>query len=124
MKVSLKSNNFSKLTAHLDNKQQVLPKVRRYILEKHGIEGVAKLREATPKDTGLTADSWDYISTATTLTFTNSNIEDSFVVVSGIRFGHATSGGTYVQGYDFVTPILKEVFEGVVKDLTKEIKRR
>ena len=50
------------------------------VLERYGQAGVAALAAATPKDSGLTAASWDYEIThngkETTIAFTNSNISN------------------------------------------------
>ena len=63
------------------------------IMQKYGELGVAILREATPSDTGVTADSWDYIieekdKGKVTIAFTNSSENDNVNIVLLLIYGH------------------------------------
>lgn len=95
------------------------------MLVRYGMEGVSLLSEATPKDTGLTASSWGYIIESkgprTTLTWINNNVNDKVVVAVIIQYGHATRGGTYVQGIDYINPVMKPLFEKMVANLCTEV---
>ena len=88
---------------------------------------IERLKEETPKDSGITANSWGYeIYTSKnrkTLTITNSNIQNGIKVVLLIEFGHATTGGTWVEGKNFVGPVTQEIYNSILSDTWKEMKR-
>lgn len=96
-------------------------------LKKYGEKGVRALSEATPKDTGLTADSWDYEIWTDgkgeyKLYWTNSNLaEPGMPIAILIQYGHATRSGTYVKGIDYINPALKYILEKLSQDLQKEV---
>lgn len=97
------------------------------ILKKYGEKGVRALSEATPKDTGLTADSWDYEIWTDgkgeyKLYWTNSNLaEPGMPIAILIQYGHATRNGSYVKGIDYINPALKYILEKLSQDLQKEV---
>lgn len=90
------------------------------ILDKYGQMGVEALREATPVNSGLTADSWTYeiesnektckISWYNTNTVTNKTGYE-FNIAILLRYGHATRNGGWVEPNDFITPAIKPIFE-------------
>ena len=95
-------------------------------LEKYAILGVESLREATPIDTGLTANSWGYVIDVddkhATITWTNSNEKNGwFNVAIGIQYGHGTRNGGYVRGIDFINPAMRDVFTKMVEDIWMEV---
>ena len=94
-------------------------------MEEYGRMGVAALSEATPSDTGLTAQSWDYdiiVSGSTIkIEWFNTNKNKNIPIVVLIQYGHATGTGGYVQGRDFINPAMKPVFDTISKDFGKEI---
>ena len=49
--------DFSKLNSFLEKSKNL---IKIGDLDKYGREGVQALQEATPKDTGLTSESWSY----------------------------------------------------------------
>lgn len=95
------------------------------ILEKYAKEGVEALKAATPKDTGKTAESWDYEITVgkggPSITFTNSNVNEYVSIALILQYGHATGTGGYVQGVDYINPALKPVFDQIVKKAWREV---
>lgn len=97
-------------------------------LAKFGEEGVAALRQNTPKDTGLTADSWYYTITEDegriSIEWCNSNVIDGWCNVAVIlQYGHATGTGGWVEGIDYVNPALKPVFNRLAKHAWEEVIR-
>lgn len=95
-------------------------------LHKYAQEGVRALREATPKDTGKTAESWDYEieynDGYVRIHWYNTNLaEPGMPVAVLIQYGHATRGGTYVQGIDYINPALAPVFEKIATSVWKEV---
>lgn len=97
------------------------------LLDQYGKKGVEVLRDATPKDTGLTSESWDYTieynDRGAKITWTNSNRNQGVNVAILIQYGHATRGGGYVNGVDFINPALKPIFEEMADKIWKEATR-
>lgn len=100
-------------------------KIRR-ILEVAGQRGVAALSAATPQDTGLASLSWYYRVVKTPkgmdLIWYNSDIENGFPVALMIQYGHGTGTGGYVQGYDYINPALRPIFDNILNDIRKAVK--
>lgn len=88
-------------------------------------EGVAALRAATPKDSGDTSSLWHYeiqqSSRGFTINWTNSNIENGFPVALMLQLGHATRGGGYVQGRDYINPAMKPIFDKIAERAWKAV---
>jgi hypothetical protein len=95
------------------------------ILDKHAMQGVRDLSNATPLDTGLTADSWNYqISidqVQTHIYFTNSNSTGSSPVAILLQYGHATKNGGWVEGIDYINPVLIPIFDKIAEEIWKEV---
>lgn len=96
-------------------------------LDTYGRQGVEALAAATPKDTGLTADSWNYEidddGETLTLAWYNTNVvNDYFNVALMIQYGHGTKGGGYVEGIDYINPALKPIFEKISGNIWEDIK--
>lgn len=82
--------------------------------------GVEALASATPKDSGLTASSWEYRiirdGSGTTIEWGNTNQASGwFNVALALQYGHGTGTGGYVQGYDYINPAIKPVFDNIAK---------
>lgn len=88
-------------------------------------KGIQKLQTATPKDTGRTATSWDYDISIThdgcTIWFTNDNMAGNVPVAILIQYGHGTRNGAYVQGRDFINPVIRPVFDEMAKVIWGEV---
>lgn len=97
----------------------------RRVLERFGQEGVNALAAATPKDTGETASKWSYKITGSRenyrLTWTNSEMAGRAPLVLMIQYGHATKGGGWYSGEDFINPAIKPVYERLNKALVREV---
>ena len=95
------------------------------LLNEYGRRGVDLLRDATPHDSGKTASGWDYQiqmnSNGISLFWTNNNVKDGVPIAILIQYGHATRGGTYVQGIDYINPALRSIFEEMADKLWKEV---
>lgn len=94
--------------------------------EKFGQMGVEALRDATPKDTGLTADSWYYEITnkdgKLVIQWLNSNVVDDWCNVAiMLQYGHATGNGGYVEGIDYINPALRPIFDKIAKHAWREV---
>lgn len=96
-------------------------------LDKYGKMGVEALQEATPKDTGLTANSWSYEISRTgetiKISWTNSNIVDGLSVAVLLQYGHGTRDGGYVSGIDYINPAMKPIFDEIADAAWKEVSR-
>jgi len=97
----------------------------RNVLETYARQGVSALARATPKDTGLTSDSWGYEISVTrtgySITWTNSNIVNGVPIVILLQYGHGTRNGGYVEGRNFINPAIKPVFDDIAENLWKEV---
>lgn len=97
-------------------------------LDEYGRMGVEALSANTPRDTGLTAESWDYefhySSDSFSIIWTNSNISKYIPVALLIQYGHGTKDGGYVQGIDYINPAMKPVFDKIEASLWKEVTGR
>lgn len=105
---------------------RVLRKDYMNIIADYAKRGIEALREATPEDSGKTAESWNYEIVSgkdrTTLYFTNDNIENGVNVAILLIYGHATRNGAYVEGVDFVTPALRPIFQELADKIWREVK--
>jgi len=116
--------DFSKTFKFLENARKLVHIPT--ILEKYGQKGVDALSAATPKDTGLTADSWYYEVTEADdvykLTFFNSNINKGVPIALILQYGHGTRNGGYVEGRDYINPALRPIFDELAEKVWKEVK--
>lgn len=96
-------------------------------LDRCGKEGVAALSAATPKDTGLTSQSWEYNVKTTkntaSVSFSNTNIQNGVPIAIILQYGHATSSGYWIEGIDYINPALKPVFEKIADEIWEEVKK-
>lgn len=118
--------NFNHFENFLAKVVHVKPVVRK-ILEKYGKLGVDALREATPKDTGKTADSWTYDVVEESngnlkIVWSNTNVANDWVPVAILlQYGHATRNGGYVQGIDYINPAIQSIFHNLADEAWKEV---
>lgn len=106
------------------------------VLNRYGKRGVELLAAATPKRTGLTADSWTYTTRITrtseggvknaTIEWSNTNVTNSnnshIPIVVLIECGHGTRNGGYVPPNPFISEAIKPVFDELAEKLWKEVK--
>lgn len=94
-------------------------------LDKYGRMGVEALKQATPKLTGKTAESWDYEivrnKDSVSIFWTNSNINDGVNIAVILQYGHGNQNGSYVEGTDYIRPAMKDVFKAIADDAWREI---
>lgn len=105
------------------------------ILEEYGKKGCDELAAATPKRSGETADKWKYqiklnpSNQTATLDFWNENLVSSPNYRKGrpvpvallIQYGHGTRNGGYVEGIDYINPVLQPIFEEIMEKVLKEV---
>ena len=98
------------------------------LLNYYGKKGVEALSQATPVDTGVTKNSWYYkiieTENCTYLSWHNSNTtKNGIPIVILLKYGHATNHGGYVEGYDFIDPSIRSIFDGFTKNMWEEVKQ-
>ena len=95
------------------------------VLDEFGREGVQALRNATPVESGLTAESWDYEIKRTRdyieIIWTNSNINDGVPIAIILQYGHGTGTGGYVQGRDYINPAIQPIFDKIAEKAWKVV---
>ena len=96
-------------------------------IDQYAQEGVDALKAATPKDTGLTAESWNYEITndgnRLYITWYNTNVKKGyFNVALMLQYGHATKSGAWIKGVDYINPALKPVFDKISNNMWEEVK--
>ena len=121
--ITIKSKgNFKKTDSLL---AKILKRDYATVLNKYGQLGVEALRNATPVDTGLTANSWSYEivedSSGVKIYWKNSNIVKGIPIAVILQYGHGTGTGGYVEGTDYINPALKSVFEKIADAAWKEV---
>ena len=85
-------------------------------LDEYGKRGVKELRDATPVDTGKTANSWSYAIEHTDygvkLIWTNDSVtKDGDPIAILLQYGHGTNGGGLVIGRDYINPVIRPIFD-------------
>lgn len=87
--------------------------------------GVLSLKEATPKDTGLTSDSWKYRikkeKDGLHIYWDNANVNEGVNIAIIIQYGHGTWNGAYIQGRDYINPALRPIFDAMTKSVWEEV---
>lgn len=118
------TGNLDKAVDFLKDKQKFNRRIRD-ILSGIGQKGVVTLREVTPKRTGKTAKSWFYKVEAKNgsyaLSFQNDNLYKGVPIVVLLVYGHATPSGKWVEGRDFITPVIDPLFSELQEQIRKEV---
>lgn len=95
------------------------------VLDEFGRDGVQALRNATPVDSGATAEAWDYeikrTHNYTEIVWTNSNINDGVPIAVILQYGHGTGTGGYVQGRDYINPAIRPIFDKIAEKAWKVV---
>lgn len=87
--------------------------------------GVTALQAATPKDSSLTANSWDYEIEVkngnTKITWINTNTVDGVNIAIILQYGHGTGTGGYVAGRDYINGALQPIFDEIANQVWKKV---
>lgn len=125
MVVIKSKGSFSKTTQFL---HRCLHLNYKTILAKYGEKGVKALSDATPVDSGVTADSWKYEilegPTGPSIVWSNTNIHDGVNIAILIQYGHGTGSGGYVVGRDYINPAIQPVFDDMADSVWKELTKK
>lgn len=96
------------------------------ILRRFGEQGVVHLSNATPIDSGRTADAWYYKVAQTrrgySISWHNDNVNDGLPIAILLQYGHGTGTGGYVQGRDYINPAIRPVFDTIADEVWKAVK--
>lgn len=96
-------------------------------LDKYGREGVRLLSMYTPKETGLTSQSWEYEiinkDGQATIQFNNTNVKNGLNIAIILQYGHGTKDGGWVEGIDYINPAIQPLFNKIADDAWKEVTR-
>lgn len=95
--------------------------------EEFAIDCIEKLKANTPIDSGITADSWRYniIKTKNSLTIQidNTNIQNGMNIALLLEYGHGTINGGWVEGKNYIEPVIAETYQNIIKSICKEMNR-
>jgi hypothetical protein len=95
------------------------------LIDTEARRGVEALRKATPRDSGLAAESWGYEISQNgrevTITWTNNDIENGFPVAVAIQVGYGRASGGFIEGRDYINPAMKPVFEQITERVWKAV---
>lgn len=97
-------------------------------IEPYVISGLNALIAATPKDSGLTASSWDYSIVEKNgkikITYYNNgkHTDQGTPIAILIQYGHGTRSGYYVEGIDYINPALQPIFNDIAEQVWTAIK--
>jgi len=114
--------NFNKTEAYLNKlkKENVFK-----VLEKYGSRGVDALSNATPTDTGRTANSWYFTVEQRrgyySIRWHNRHVVKNQVIAILIEYGHATGNGGYVRGREYIMPAIRPIFDQMANEAWKEV---
>ncbi len=116
--------DFSKIHRYLVSASE---KVKFEDADRIGYECVKKLQEVTPKDSGLTAESWSYEvkknRNSVTVQLNNTNIQNGMNIALLIDFGHATPNGRWIEGKQYIDPAIQSIFLQALDDKWEELKK-
>lgn len=96
-------------------------------LDIYAQKGVEALRAVTPQESGATSEQWSYEiernGDQVTIWWINSHVVDGFNVAIGLQYGHGTGNGGWIQGYDYINPALKPIFDEIADNVWKEVQK-
>lgn len=96
------------------------------VLDSYGRKGVDLLSSATPRDTGETAQSWGYKvnnhGNRHSINWFNTHREGRVNIAVIIQYGHGTGTGGWVEGIDYINPVMRPLFDKIVDDIWTEVR--
>lgn len=121
--ISLRSHGSTRKT------EEFLARMKRLdltsILSSYGVQGVNALRQATPVDTTLTASSWTYDiirqKGLQTVAWHNTNTATGVNVAVILQYGHGTGTGGWVEGRDYINPVIRPLFDDLADAVWREV---
>jgi len=115
--------NFNNTDKYLSNALSIADK--RKILE-IAEDTVAKLKNATPVDSSLTANSWSYKfkenANGFSIEFNNTNIQNGVNIAVILNYGHATKDGHWVVGKHYIEKPIRDAYEEIINKAREGLK--
>ena len=113
-----------------DNTDAFLKAMQDFVIDRQlnhlAQEGMYALAATTPRDSGLTAQSWGYQvrrqGTNVTITWTNDSKNKGFPVAVMLQYGYGTGTGGYVSGRDYINPTMRPVFDRIADGVWREVR--
>ena len=94
-------------------------------LDRYGRAGVDALRSATPRETGETSQGWQYRVISERgrkgVEWYNTHVVNGTNIAIIIQYGHGTGTGGYVDGIDYINPVIKPIFEEMAAAVWREV---
>ena len=122
IRVKYKNKGSKKNLLHLEELRENIIKLD---LNRFGEMGVEYLRDASPVRTGLMSNSWYYEivknGDKTAIIWYNRDIENGYNVAIIVDQGHATKGGGWISGQNFIIKAMEPVYEAIDEYLKKEV---
>lgn len=116
------TGDFNKTTQYLD---RLSKENLGSVLDKYGSLGVSALANATPVESGRTAESWYYTIESRrgyySIRWHNNNVNEGIPIAVLIQYGHGTRNGGYVQGIDYIMPAIRPIFDRIAADAWREV---
>lgn len=117
--------NFKKTEALLASASEGIPEDK---LKEIGDETIKELQKVTPVRTGLTRASWYYeikmTKNGASIIFANSNVQPNGNVALLLDVGHATKSGVWIEGLNYIDPVVQPIFEKAKEEIWKEMTNR
>lgn len=83
------------------------------------------LKDATPKNTGKTSESWSYnvirSANSVVIEFNNTNIQNGINIAILVDIGHATKDGLWIEGRNYIDPAIRKTYNEIVNNTWKEL---
>ena len=55
------------------------------------------------------------------ITFNNSNIQNGVPIAIILQYGHGTRNGGWVEGRDYINPVIQPIFDKIAEEAWKEV---
>lgn len=121
VKVKQRGKNLKQFFDALKSKKQFA------ILEQYAQKGVELLSFATPVDTGKTSYSWYYEieqqEDYCVIHWNNSNVNRGINIALLIQMDHGTGTGGWVEGRDYINPVMQPLFDEIAEKCWSEVTR-
>lgn len=116
--------NWDKTTDYLNRTSMITDKV---FLDKVATDGLEELRKATPKKTGILSSDWGYElvrrGKGYGILYTNSNVVNGVNIAILVDNGHMSKTGTWVSGQHFLDDAIQKVYEKIMNEIWKELRK-
>lgn len=114
-----------KLEKHLEKMKKMQNRID---FDSFGKRGVEILSSATPRNTGKTAESWNYqvkyTKNGVSIYFNNSNLgsDGKTPVAIILQYGHTTRNGGWVKGINYIDPSIQQIFKDFASKCAEEVR--